>query len=251
MRTSPLDDETYREPDRHALVPEIIPGPKVTIGQPDAPTPRPASALTAAPRRFGDAILKRVLGPKKPSPATIDEKIAAIHAEIAAAEAQQREASAKLARPGLLSDDEHQRAEADMGAARRAIVRHKDVIQVLEAEREVLAAVEARAAFLSDVAAARARAARAKQRLQAEYASAARIIASVLKDVGVSQAEIESLRVRSLEFGETVEIEHPAAFCTHSANLLTDVSLPGLMSDEPEFVTPDRAELARRWAVLA
>lgn len=249
-----IDDERYNDDDFRPA--ETVLHVTETIGRSE-PIEKPAAPISA-PRRFGAAILKKILGGSVvASTTTLADKIATLHDEIAAAEAQQRGADAKLARPGLLSDTEHERAEAEAAAARRAIVRAEDVIQGLEAERKVLAAAEAKAAFLKQVEAARLRAATAAARLQVEYEPAAKIIASILADVGTSQDEIADLKRQGREFGEAVEVESALnvrgtanasaslAVLMQRSELLTDVSLPGLLYADPDIVPPNTA-LSRR-----
>lgn len=244
--TRMIDDERYNDDDFRPA--ETVLHVTQTIGRPD-PVEKPAAPVSA-PRRFGAAILKKILGGSVVvSSTTIDDKIAALHAEIATAEGQQRAADEKLARPGLLSDADHERVEAEAAAARRAVARAMDVIQGLEAEREVLAAAEAKAAFLKHVEAARTRAEAAAVRLQTEYEPAAKIIAGILADVRASQAEIQELVSQGREYGEAVEIEHPAAFRANPdadgrlyqqpADLLSEVSLPGLLWNDAPIVAMD------------
>lgn len=254
MRHSRIIDDRYDDNDFRPA--ETVLHVTETIGRSE-PIEKPAAPVSA-PRRFGAAILKKILGGSVvASPKTIDDKIAALHDEIAAAEAQQRASAEKLARPGLLSDTEHERVEAEAAGARRAIVRAKDVIQGLEAERAVLAAAEVKAALLKHVEAARLRAAAAATRLQVEYEPAAKIIASILADVRTSQDEIADLKRQGREFGEVVEIESALnvrgtadasaslAVLMQGSDLLTDVSLPGLLYADRDIV-PLSTALSRR-----
>lgn len=160
-------------------------------------------------------ILKYVFGAaasKKITSTSIGSKIVDLKAQIDAEQARQARASATLASPATLTDEQHAAAEAELASARRAVTRHKAAIEALEVEQDAALETETRDALVREIDRVRKRAEAAQRLIEAEYVKRASALAELLGEVAATRSETASVRRQAHALGLAVEIADPEDF---------------------------------------
>lgn len=160
-------------------------------------------------------ILKHMFGTaasKKINSASIGSKIADVKAQIEVEQARQARASATLASPATLTDEQHAATEAELASARRAVTRHKAAIEALGVERDAALDAETRDALAREIDRVRKRAEATQRLIKAEYVKRASALAELLGELAATRSETASIRRRAHALGIAVEIADPEDF---------------------------------------